>query len=392
MTSNLRTTRPATRAIAIDWTAWGGIGMATRGSIPKMMELARIDMLPPEAGIPMIRRELTAGGTRGEVVIGQRLGVLGNDWDVSGGLDTDAATSTTADPMIGRIVSAGIYDGVTIETSLDPAVQPFLHDHQIDGTPVLPGVMGIEAFAEAATCILPGWHIESIEDINFVAPFKFYRSEPRTLTIQATLYSEGEYVTADCRLIGRRQLPGQAEPQVTTHFSARVRLTQRPVPAVVAQPEDKAAAAGSMIEGADIYRVYFHGPAYRVLKQARWDEKHIVGQMAEGLPANHEPRELPLLVSPRLIELCFQTAGLWEISRQHRFGLPLHVERITVMPAAEEVEHDTCAIVTPHPEQGSFDAEVVDSTGKCFVRMTGYRTVALPGSVNLEAVHALQVA
>ena len=44
---------PGTRAIAIDWTAWGGIGMATRGSIPKMMEAAGIDMLPPEAGIPV---------------------------------------------------------------------------------------------------------------------------------------------------------------------------------------------------------------------------------------------------------------------------------------------------------------------------------------------------
>ena len=60
--SSFRTTRPATRGIAIDWTAWAGIGMATRGSIPKMMELAGIDMLPPEAGIPWIRRELTAGG------------------------------------------------------------------------------------------------------------------------------------------------------------------------------------------------------------------------------------------------------------------------------------------------------------------------------------------
>ena len=84
--SNFRTTRPATRAIAIDWTAWGGIGMAARGSIPKMMELAGIDMLPPEAGIPLIRRELTMGGTRGEIVIGQRLGILLNELDSTGGL------------------------------------------------------------------------------------------------------------------------------------------------------------------------------------------------------------------------------------------------------------------------------------------------------------------
>ena len=40
ITSSFRTTRPATRGVVIDWTAWGGIGMATRGSIPKVMEVA----------------------------------------------------------------------------------------------------------------------------------------------------------------------------------------------------------------------------------------------------------------------------------------------------------------------------------------------------------------
>jgi NAD(P)-dependent dehydrogenase (short-subunit alcohol dehydrogenase family) len=52
----LRRARPGTRAIAFDWTAWGGIGMATRGSIPKIMEAAGIDMLAPEVGIPTVRR------------------------------------------------------------------------------------------------------------------------------------------------------------------------------------------------------------------------------------------------------------------------------------------------------------------------------------------------
>ena len=49
---------PRTRGIAIDWTAWGGIGMATRGSIPKIMEMAGIDMLPAESGVPTVRREI----------------------------------------------------------------------------------------------------------------------------------------------------------------------------------------------------------------------------------------------------------------------------------------------------------------------------------------------
>ena len=61
LTSSFRTSRPRTRGIVIDWTAWGGIGMATRGSIPKMMELAGIDMLPAEAGVPLIRRGTDSG-------------------------------------------------------------------------------------------------------------------------------------------------------------------------------------------------------------------------------------------------------------------------------------------------------------------------------------------
>ena len=113
ITSSFRTTRPATRGIAIDWTAWGGIGMATRGSIPKMMELAGIDMLPPEAGIPLIRRELTAGGTRGEIVVGQRLGVLLNEWDATGGLDTVHSgswrTQPAQGPMIGKLAGMGLH-------------------------------------------------------------------------------------------------------------------------------------------------------------------------------------------------------------------------------------------------------------------------------------------
>ncbi len=183
MTSSFRTTRPATRGIAIDWTAWRGIGMATRGSIPKIMELAGIDMLPPEAGIPLIRRELTAGATCGEIVIGHRLGVLLNESDTTGGLDSAVAEAKkhlpalgpVLGPMVGKIASMSIHDGYSTEVTLDPPAQPFLHDHQIDGSPVLPGVMGMEAFTEAALCLLPGWHVEAIEDVNFLAPFKFYQ-------------------------------------------------------------------------------------------------------------------------------------------------------------------------------------------------------------------------
>jgi acyl transferase domain-containing protein len=395
ITSSFRTTRPATRGIVIDWSAWGGIGMATRGSIPKMMELAGIDMLPPEAGIPLIRRELTAGGTRGEIVVGQRLGVLLNEWDATGGLDTSATdilTRSGAGPMLGKLVGVGLQSGLKIETTLDPAIQPFLHDHQINGTPVLPGVMGIEAFAEAALCPLPDWHVEAIEDVNFLVPFKFYRKKSRTVTVEAVIHPERDTLLADCHLMGQRSLPNQAEPQVTTHFTARVRLTKQTPKAVTVRALSLTDAR--IIEAADIYRLYFHGPAYQVVERAWWDGHRIVGLLAKGLPANHLPSELPTLMAPRLIELCFQTAGIWEMGTQRRMGLPQHIDRVSsLLPAPPDSTGTRLyAVVTSDPGRGTFDAEVVDTKGNCYLQLSGYRTVAVPNAVNAERLKALQAA
>ncbi len=396
ITSNFRTTRPTTRGIVIDWTAWGGIGMATRGSIPKMMELAGIDMLPPEAGIPLIRRELTAGSTRGEIVIGQRLGIFLNEWDETGGLDASAAEAAIrsspairqpAGPMIGKIVSLGLSDGYTIETTLDPHDQPFLHDHQIDGTPVLPGVMGIDAFAEAALCLLPEWQVEAIENVNFLAPFKFYRGEPRAMQIEVRIHPQGDGMLAECRLIGHRSLPNQTEPQPTTHFTANVRLSKERSQA----PATRAFVAPSFsgIEPADIYRIYFHGPAYQVVDEAWWDGKHAIGRLAKGLPSNHHPSELPTVMAPRLIELCFQTAGIWELGAQSRMGLPQHVLEVSLLGAPNPAA-DLYAVVTPDTVQKSFDAEVLDAKGNCYLRLTGYQTVALSNRVDPDRLTRLQ--
>lgn len=400
ITSSFRTTRPAMRGIVIDWTAWADIGMATRGSIPKMMELAGIDMLPPEAGIPLIRRELTAGCTRGEIVIGQRLGILQEEWDTNGGLDPAAAEAALkfssavdrpAGPMTGRIVSLCLSDGYTVEITLDPKEQPFLHDHQIDGTPVLPGVMGIEGFAEAAVCLLPEWHVEAIENVNFLAPFKFYRGEPRTLQIETRIHPDRDKMLAECRLIGHRLLPNQAKPQATTQFTARVRLAKERAQTWVAK--QFVAPDFSGIKPADIYGIYFHGPAYQVVDESWWDGKRAIGRFSGSLPPNHHPAGLPTLIEPRLIELCFQTAGIWELSAQSRMGLPQHVSEVLLLRTPSLSDKDRLyAVVMAGGVQGTFNAEVLDTRGVCYLRLTGYQTVALPGHIDPDRLNRLQAA
>jgi len=326
-------------------------------------------------------------------VVADRLGIMLNEWDETGGLDLNAFKAVgerlaARGPMSGKITGMTLSRGLTMETTLDPSAQPFLYDHRIDGTPVLPGVMGIEAFAEAAVCVNPGWYVESINEVNFLAPFKFYRNEPRTVFIEVLITPQGDNLVADCRLIGRRTLPNQPQPQETLHFTARVRVTKRPQEASVGAALHLSSEA--IVDATRIYRIYFHGPAYQVIDHAWRDGDQIIGQMAQGLPSNHQPSEQPTLAAPRLVELCFQTAGLWDIGNHNRLGLPLRVERVSWSRAPELATGPLFAVVTPDEKHGTFDAEVVDTDGNRYVRLSGYQTVALPDEVDGASLQALQ--
>jgi Polyketide synthase dehydratase len=258
---------------------------------------------------------------------------------------------------------------------------------------VLPGVMGMEGFAEAAHALLPGWHLSALEDVDLQAPFKFYRDEPRTLELHALLRDGGEgTVVADCRLIGRRAVSGLGD-QETVHFTGRARLTKAPPPAPPKRESPTASAReGAEVDREAVYRVYFHGPAYQVLERAWRANGAIVGALAPDLPPAHEPPGQPMEIAPRLIELCFQTAGVWELGRLGRMGLPTHVDRVVCFEGADEAGA-LFAVVHPRDGDGDgVDAEVVDESGTVRVRLEGYRTTALPGGLDPEALDPIRAA
>ena len=87
--------------------------------------------------------------------------------------------------------------------------------------------------------------------------------------------------------------------------------------------------------------------------------------------------------APRLVELCFQTAGLWEMAVQHRMGLPLHVDRVSLFRAPDVAAGPLFAVVTADPAAGSFDADVVDRAGTRYLHLSGYRTVIASENVDL---------
>ena len=120
--------------------------------------------------------------------------------------------------MLGTVTGMGIYSGLTVQITLDPAAQPFLNDHRIDATAVLPGVMGMEAFAELASLAAPGLRIAGIEQMEFLAPVKFYRDQPRTLTLSAIIRPDSAGLVADCTLTAQPGASGRGRPEADNAF------------------------------------------------------------------------------------------------------------------------------------------------------------------------------
>jgi len=133
-----------------------------------------------------------------------------------------------------------------------------------------------------------------------------------------------------------------------------------------------------------IYEVYFHGPAYQVIERAAVEGDSVVALMASGLPPNTRPAEADALVAPRLLELCFQAAGLWLLAKKETMGLPTALERAAVYRQEDEAGEKRLYVTVEARGGGeAFDARVVDEKGLVHAEVTGYRTVALPGKRTL---------
>ena len=127
--------------------------------------------------------------------------------------------------------------------------------------------------------MLPGWHVSALEDVDLRALFKFYPRRAAHARAAALLRDGGDGdIVADCRLIGRRTLPGKGE-QETVHLTGRAPHPRSAgQPAGGSSPDGEPSAAGEVNRDA-VYEVYFHGPAYQVLECAWRADGGVVGRL-----------------------------------------------------------------------------------------------------------------
>ncbi len=340
------------RAVAIGWTGWRDVGMATRGSIEAVFEAAGIETLSVEDGVSIFVDEALAGGKRRVIGCGS-LGIM-DRFDVFRDaplrLPANMAAliaNPTRFPFIDKVNKVDEGQTLTTQSTLSAADHPFLVDHAIEGVPYHPGVMAMEMFAENALLLRPQTCLAGFEDVQFGLPVKLLKGE-LTVRVESVLERQDDQLSwVKCRLVSdltnsKGEVFGETE-----HHQATVRLVEKcddicpfleaevgMIPTIGTPPMGEL-----MHTPAFIYLRYFHGPRFQShggVIRGVGDESMPgidgIALMRHQLPNSEqwtietEGESILLEALPMLIEAGFQNAGLVAMESENFSSLPVGIE------------------------------------------------------------------
>ncbi|OGS62814.1 MAG: hypothetical protein A3J79_09595 [Elusimicrobia bacterium RIFOXYB2_FULL_62_6] len=310
-------TNKGVRAFSVDMTAYANIGMGIRPGVEAFLKSQELDFIYPEEGMNALVDEL-AYGRIPEIVLSASLGKL--DWDKQLRFDPGFPNAGGSEyHFIERTVKS--VKGLELEAAKELTLEkdPFLADHAINGTPYLPGVMGIETFAEAAAAV-SGEVPKELRNLRFAVPVKLLRNKPVNASIKAAASKGGYDLRIESDFVNAK---GVKLGETRTHFTARFETKPAGGSWESAGAPQPPKHAKYKVTAEEIYKVYFHGPSFRVLDGILSIEKDaVLAVFKRPAAALWRVKTPKLLFHPMVIEGMFQACGWRDIHFDRRLTLP----------------------------------------------------------------------
>jgi phosphopantetheinyl transferase len=225
-------------------------------------------------------------------------------------------------------------------------------------------VIGLELMAATAAALFPGRTWQGARDVAFAAPVKVHREDATHLVVDAEVASEHPD-EAKVTLASERTLK-TGRVQRVEHFSATVSFA----PEEAIEGLASAFLPDETITSDAIYRVFFHGPVFRVLTS-------VLGVSADGLVGEAVVRHEALggdrlLTAPLVLESAFQAAGLHRIVTANQMELPLSLDVVHLLAVPAEGERLSLTV----QQVGAAYHVDVDGVGGPVLRARGFAMVA----------------
>lgn len=277
--------RPGCRVASLGWGPWEG-GMVTP-ALKAYFESHGVPLIPLDVGAQMLVDELSVDAD-GVVEV-----VLGGP----------PRRASIAEGAVGGIAATAF------DLLLQRERQPYLVDHTIEATPVLPAVMSLEWFARAAAAVAPERSVTAVEDLRVykgIVLDGFDRGDWLRVMVEPT----------DQPNVLSLTLVDPTEPN-RKRYGARVVLGERgPSPAAPAAPAD-----GGDVQGPLYGDSLFHGPAFQVIRRVDGvGDSGIVADL-DGLQGRGWPTEA-WATDPAALDGALQLAVRWAQDHLGGRGLP----------------------------------------------------------------------
>ncbi len=331
----LRHLYPNSRVQAIDWGPWDG-GMVTP-ALKALFASNNVDLIPQEAGAQALLREMRAPRPHPQVVVGA-------------GFDRPPRplTETLHTHRIERVI--------------DPAANPFLAHHRIDGRRVLPAVHALHWMTQTAAGLYPGYHFVQCADFSVLKGIIVEAPTAYLLTLTETQKREGQIV------FGASITAGDVP-----HYRAVVGLSSAYVAAPVV------GAASQPGQQLPIYEdgTLFHGPHFRSIHAVQFAEDAIT--VACVRPHVDEAAQGQFRIGafdPFMADAMWQALLLW-VHRQHRvLSLPVGFARWRQFGPLHTIDRYFVSVVpTTRHNITTADAVFYDTDGRYLAEVDGVQHV-----------------
>jgi enediyne polyketide synthase len=146
---------PGCQALHLDWPAWAGTGLGERADLAEQMAQAGFTPMPVAEGSRQLLKLLAADALPARAAVHGRVGVPAPRPIAAAAVATGQGRN--GEPTSARFVERVLvhYPAVELiaEASLSLLSDPYLGDYRVDGRPVLPPTMALEAMAQAASVL-----------------------------------------------------------------------------------------------------------------------------------------------------------------------------------------------------------------------------------------------
>ena len=429
--SSLSLTNQGYRSVSIAMSAYKNVGMGVRAGVETFLRTNGVDFVDPEDGMQIFLDEIVYGQVP-EIILTGSLGRL--DWDHQLKIDWDeagapassdsrnnntpkggnpAAVTPTVAPapaakpatqaapkvapaprvapkvvtaapgpdaskathFLGTIQSLVKDTEIHVEKEFNLTSDPYLADHAIEGTPYVPGVMGLETFFETSTA-LTGEVTKALKDVHFYLPIKLLRNRPQAVRVIGKAVGDNVEMEIESDFINSK---GVKMGNTRRHFTAKKMTDFTSTWDQVKAQAMRGLESPLQVTAAEIYQKYFHGPSFQVLGgiiRVNEQESLAVYNTAPAPQWTDGPRTL--LANPMLIEAAFQCCGFEDMTIARKMTLPDGIGEVAVLnnqlPPARLYLYGVNKGTTADGKT-LHDAYVFDAQGNVWVEIHGYRAI-----------------